>query len=176
MRIASIVHDSIVDGQGLRLAVFVQGCSHNCRGCHNPQSHDPKGGHEESIKNIIHKIETSKLIDGVTLTGGEPFGQALLCAKIAIASKKLGYNVWTYTGYTYEQLRKENRADYDLLLANTDVLVDGPFVEELKSYELHFRGSKNQRLIDVKKSLAADEIVEYFEEEHILDKFKVPES
>ena len=125
---------------------------------------------------IVLKIKNSKLIDGITLTGGEPFEQALLCAKIAIASKKLGYTVWTYTGYTYEQLREANRVDYDLLLANTDVLVDGPFVEELKSYELHFRGSKNQRLIDVKKSLAADEIVKYFEKEYILDKFKVPES
>lgn len=176
MRIASIVNDSIVDGQGLRLAVFVQGCSHKCKGCHNPQSHDPKGGHEESIEEIISKIRNSKLIDGITLTGGEPFDQSLLCAKIAIASKKLGYNVWTYTGYTYEQLRKANRADYDLLLANTDVLVDGPFVEELKSYELHFRGSKNQRLIDVKKTLTSDEIVEYKEDKNILDKFQVPES
>lgn len=175
MRIASIVHDSIVDGQGIRLAVFVQGCNRNCKGCQNPNTHDPDGGHEESVDFILHILKKDPLVDGITITGGEPFDQALVCAKLAIGAKKLGYNVWTYTGYTYEYLLESNRPDCGLLLANTDVLVDGPFVESLKSYELKFRGSSNQRIIDVKQSFQFKRVVEYKLEDASLSKFQVPD-
>lgn len=176
MRIASIVNDSIVDGQGIRLAVFVQGCSHHCKGCHNPHTHDPEGGHEESVEFILHMLKSDPLVDGITLTGGEPFDQALVCARLAHGARRLGYDVWTYTGYTYEEIISSDRADWQLLLANTTVLVDGPFVESLKSYELKFRGSTNQRLIDVKESFRSNCVIEYSLKENILSKFQVPVS
>lgn len=178
MRIASIVNDSIVDGPGLRVAIFTQGCVHNCLGCHNPGTHDPSGGYEESIESILEKIEQNHLIDGITLTGGDPFEQAEDCARLAKQVKFLNsnYTVWTYTGYTYEQILERNNSAWNHLIDTTDVLVDGPFILSQKSYELKFRGSKNQRLIDVRSSRLQDKIVLYKVDDSILEKFKIPES
>lgn len=152
MRIAGVYTDSIVDGPGLRFTVFVQGCHHNCTGCHNPESHDPDGGDESTIEELEKMMLSNPLTDGLTLSGGEPFLQAEECAKLAWIARENGLNVWTYTGYTYEDLLKAGREEWNKLLDATDVLVDGPFILEEKTYDTLFRGSRNQRLIAVKES------------------------
>ena len=151
MRIASAVSDSIVDGPGLRYTVFTQGCPHHCKGCHNPDTHDPTGGKEVSLEVLIAEMLKNPLLDGLTLSGGEPFCQPEPCAELARAAHGLGLNVWSYSGFTFEQLME--KPEVRPLLQETDVLVDGRFVLELRTLELRFRGSKNQRLIDVKRSL-----------------------
>ena len=155
MRIANVVSDSIVDGPGLRFTVFTQGCPHKCPGCHNPQTHDFSGGEELSTDEIIKKLLSNPLTDGITFSGGEPFEQASDCAVIAAAARQHGLNVWCYSGYTFEELLEKSRVDSGVmeLLKLTDVLVDGKFILEEKSYNVPWRGSRNQRLIDVKKSL-----------------------
>jgi anaerobic ribonucleoside-triphosphate reductase activating protein len=160
MRIADTVQDSIVDGPGLRFTVFTQGCPHKCQGCHNPQTHDPNGGSEISAEEIITKMLSNPLTDGVTLSGGEPFAQACDCAKIAEAAKRAGLNVWTYTGYTYEELIKSPDPDIQKLLSLTDVLVDGRFILDERSLNIKWRGSRNQRLIDVKQSAIEKKAIE----------------
>ena len=175
MRIANTVNDSIVDGHGLRFAVFTQGCPHRCPGCHNPQTHDPAGGREESLEALIAGLDKNPLSAGLTLSGGEPFYQAADCARLAAMAHARGKTVWTYTGYTYEQILHKNDPDWNALLAETDVLVDGPFLEKEQSYELHFRGSRNQRLIDVAASRRAGKVV-LWQETDYLSKFTVPES
>lgn len=169
------VPDSIVDGPGLRYAVFVQGCSHNCPGCHNPDSQPAEGGTVTAISDLLADIEANGLVHDVTLSGGEPFEQPEACAVLARALKERGYGVWSFTGYLYEDLLRRAQAARaerarreeaglagealpegiatDLavgdLLDAIDVLVDGPFVESRKSLELKWCGSSNQRLIDV---------------------------
>ena len=162
MRIAGIAEDSIVDGPGLRVSVFTQGCPHGCEGCHNKEAQDFAGGKDMSVEEIIAIIKKNELTDGVTLTGGEPFSQPGDCAKIAGAVKAAGLNVWTYSGYTFEELCELSKANAEIfeLLSVTDVLVDGRFVLAEKSFNVRWRGSKNQRLIDVPKSLAEDRVVE----------------
>ena len=157
MRIAGIVNDSIVDGPGLRLAIFAQGCPHHCPGCHNPESHDFAGGSDMDTEKIIARMDANPLLDGITLTGGEPFEQPDACRILADAAHARGLNVWAYSGYTFEQLCAvpEKRR----LLEACDVLVDGPFLLEERSLDLRFRGSKNQRIIDVQRSLAEGQVV-----------------
>ena len=148
MRIAGIVNDSIVDGPGLRLAIFAQGCPHHCPGCHNPESHDFAGGSDMDTEKIIARMDANPLLDGITLTGGEPFEQA-------DAAHARGLTVWAYSGYTFEQLCAvpEKRR----LLEACDVLVDGPFLLAERSLDLRFRGSKNQRVLKVSELLAGGE-------------------
>jgi len=157
IRICGLVNDSIVDGPGLRLTVFTQGCPHHCPGCHNPQSHSFEGGQLRDIDEILTMVKENPLLDGITLSGGEPFCQPEACAQIAVGAHKLGLNVWCYTGYSYENLlaSKEKRA----LLEQVDILVDGPFILEERSLDIRFRGSKNQRIIDVKNSLLENRVV-----------------
>ncbi len=158
IRIAGITNDSIVDGPGLRLTVFTQGCPHHCPGCHNPQSHDFQGGEVRSTESIIDIARDNFLLDGVTLSGGEPFAQAEACAEIAKEAHELGLNVWCYSGYTFERLLHGEPAWLNLL-QNIDVLVDGPFILELRTLDAKFRGSSNQRIIDVPASLKSGSIV-----------------
>lgn len=162
LRIAGVVNDSIVDGPGIRFTIFTQGCPHGCIGCHNPQTHDFGGGREEEITSLIEKINKNPLLDGVTFSGGEPFCQAQ--ALSALADELDGrFDIMTYTGYTFEYLL-ENADDnnhYMDLLKRTDILVDGRFEIEKKSYDLVFKGSSNQRIIDCKKSLEASQAIEY---------------
>lgn len=158
IRIFGIANDSIVDGPGLRLTVFTQGCPHGCPGCHNPQSHDFAGGREMDTGEILKMMRENPLLDGVTLSGGEPFCQVEACLEIAKAAHAAGLNVWGYSGYTFEQLRQ--KPECASLLTELDVLVDGPFVLAKRSLECPWRGSTNQRLIDVRKSLNAGEAVE----------------
>ncbi|MGJ0847956.1 anaerobic ribonucleoside-triphosphate reductase activating protein [Tissierella praeacuta] len=151
IRIAGIEEESIVDGPGIRLVVFTQGCNHNCIGCHNPETHSFYGGKLVDIDSIINMIIENPLLDGITLSGGEPFEQAIECSILAKRVRNMGLNVVTYTGYTFEEiLRNDNFRE---LLLQTDILIDGKFDISKKSMMLQFRGSTNQRIIDVKKYL-----------------------
>lgn len=161
MRVAYLAHDSIVDGPGLRFVVFVQGCPHHCPGCHNPRSHDPKGGGEMTLREIIRKMESNPLTDGLTLSGGEPFEQSTECAALAWIAQVNELNVWCYTGYTFEHLRDHGSKAQKDLLQRVDVLVDGPYIEAERTLSLPWRGSKNQRLIDVQASLKAGKVIEW---------------
>jgi len=157
MRIAGMIQDSIVDGPGFRFTLFTQGCPHRCEGCHNPETHDPDGGSEMGTDEIIKKLLSNPLTDGITFSGGEPFEQAGDCVVIARAARDNGLNVWAYSGYTFEELLKkaENQPEVLELLKLTDVLVDGRFVLAQRSLSLKWRGSANQRILDVPKSLEA---------------------
>ena len=156
-------------------SVFVQGCPHNCPGCHNPQTHDFSGGHIAQTDDVIAHLGQNPLVRGLTLSGGEPMMQPEPLYLIAKAAKEKGMNVWCYTGFTLENLLKENRADRMKLLSVLDVLVDGPFLSHERSLDLLYCGSKNQRLIDVAASLVRGKPV-LWQEEDPLAKFTVPES
>lgn len=162
LRLAGVIRESIVDGPGIRLVVFSQGCSHRCKGCHNPDTHDPAGGYDTTVENILAAIQKNPLLQGVTLSGGDPFEQAPGMAELARKVHELGLNVITYTGYTIEQLLQglAEHSGWRELLEQTDFLVDGPFLLDQKTLLLKFRGSKNQRIIDPKASLAAGKAIE----------------
>ena len=153
IRVAGFEPESIVDGEGIRFVIFTQGCPHHCPNCHNPESHDFNGGTEYDTSDIIKMIADNPLITGITLSGGEPFCQSEACELIATEAHRMGLNVWCYTGFQYHELIREP------LLKEIDVLVDGEFIESLKSLTLRFRGSSNQRVIDVPKSLKEQEII-----------------
>ena len=150
---APLQTDSIVDGDGLRCVLWTQGCLHNCPGCHNPNTHDLKGGYLEEVEEICHQLDQLCYHDGITLSGGEPFLQAKELLPIVKHARSLGMDVWAYTGYTIEELLAMKRPEINELLENTDILVDGRFIQELFSYELLHRGSSNQRMIKVKEYL-----------------------
>ena len=163
LRIASpVICDSIVDGPGLRMVVWTQGCKHNCKGCHNPQTHSLNGGYEVDTKDIINKMASLKLQQGITLSGGEPFLQPAPLAEIAKEAHNINLDVWSYTGFTFEELIDKNNPLYFEnmeLLKNVDVLVDGRFEINKRDISLLFRGSSNQRIIDVKESLKQNKII-----------------
>lgn len=162
IRLAGLVPESIVDGPGLRFAIFVQGCPHRCEGCHNPETHDFHAGRLADTDRLLKKIREYPLVQGVTFSGGEPFCQTEPLAELAKALKTEGYHLMSYSGYTFEELLK--RAEEDLhtweLLEQLDLLVDGRFELVQRSLELKFRGSRNQRILDVPKSLAAGKATE----------------
>lgn len=143
IRIAGIQKESCVDGEGLRYVVFMQGCKRNCKGCHNPNTHDLNGGIIVDTSDIIAEIKKNPLLQGVTLSGGEPLLQIAPAAEIASAAKAIGLNVWLYTGYRLEDIP----TDADELLKSVDVVVDGEYIETQRDLTLAFRGSKNQRVI-----------------------------
>lgn len=152
IRINDYITDSIVDGPGLRLAIFCQGCKHNCPGCHNPETHDIAGGNLIETAELIAILDKNPLLSGITLSGGEPILQAAACAEMALAAKNRNKNVWLYSGFMLEELHKQNDEAIELLLSLTDVLVDGKFILSERSLDLQYRGSHNQRLIDIQKS------------------------
>ena len=158
IRIAGTVDDSIVDGPGCRYTIFTQGCPHHCPGCHNPQSHAFDGGRVVDTEEIVAQVRQNPLLDGITLSGGEPFCQPEACLALAEAAHAAGLNVWCYTGYTWEALLAEADPARLALLRQVDVLVDGPFLQAQKSLELQYCGSRNQRLIDVAQSWTAGEV------------------
>ncbi|MDE6596243.1 MAG: anaerobic ribonucleoside-triphosphate reductase activating protein [Oscillospiraceae bacterium] len=162
LKLAGTVNDSIVDGPGMRFTIFVQGCPHRCKGCHNPHTHDFEGGETVTLESLLEKIKGNPLLDGVTFSGGEPFCQAKQLYELALEIKKLGMNIVTYTGYKFENLTENANTEnfYSELLSVTDYLVDGPFELDKRNILLKFRGSSNQRIIDVKKSLAEKKVVE----------------
>ena len=155
VRIAGLVPESFVDGDGIRYAIFMQGCQHDCAGCHNPETHALDGGKLMDTREIISAWKMNPLLDGITLTGGEPLLQIDAANELARAAKNFGLSVWCYTGFTFEKLPP----DAGRLLKFVDVLIDGPFVEPLRDLELQFRGSSNQRIIDVKKTFELKKIV-----------------
>lgn len=159
IRLSGIVDESIVDGPGFRMAVFVQGCPHHCPGCHNPQTHDFEAGTWADTGELAQRALDNPLLDGITLSGGEPFCQPEACADIARRARAGGLNVWSYSGWTFEELLE--KAECRVLLEQIDVLVDGRFLLDRRTLELRFRGSSNQRLIDVKRSLAEGKAMEY---------------
>lgn len=159
LELAGIVTDSIVDGPGIRTCVFCQGCPHHCQGCHNPETWDFGCGTAMEEERVIQIVRSNPLCRGVTFSGGEPFAQAEGFAKLARLLKDAGYEVASYSGYTFEQLLCGTPAQQELL-SLIDVLIDGPFVLAERSLQLPFRGSRNQRILDVPKSLAAGEPVE----------------
>lgn len=154
LRIAGTVNDSIVDGPGLRFTIFTQGCPHHCEGCHNTHTHDFNGGTVIDTDELLEKIRSNPLLDGVTFSGGEPFCQAEALAHLGSQIRNMGLNVITYTGYTFEKLWSERETNYwRELLEVTDFLIDGPFIIEQKDWNIRFRGSSNQRYIDCQESL-----------------------
>ena len=162
MRIAGLVEESIVDGPGFRMAVFAQGCHIHCPGCHNPETHDPDGGREADTEDMIARMRQNPLLDGITLTGGGPFLQPEACLMLARAAHAQGLNVWAYSGQTLEQLLalRAERPFLGELLEEIDVLVDDPFLLERRTLDLRFRGSDNQRVIDMPETLRRGAVVE----------------
>lgn len=166
MRLAGFIPESVVDGPGLRFVLFAQGCEHHCPGCHNPQTHDLDGGNLVDLADIFDRIKKTKLIRGVTFSGGEPFLQAAPLVQLARQIRALGLGVMTYSGYRFEELlalAARDKAVKDLLAAS-DILVDGRFIAAQRDISLAFRGSANQRLLDVPKSLRAGQAVEWVDE------------
>ncbi len=154
LELSGIVSDSIVDGPGIRVTVFAQGCPHHCEGCHNPETWAFGCGTAMEEERIFQIIRENPLCRGVTFSGGEPFAQAAGFAVLARRLKGAGYEVASYSGFTFEQLL-HGSPDQRALLKTIDVLIDGPFLLSESSLELVFRGSANQRILDVPKSLAA---------------------
>lgn len=158
---ADLQPDSIVDGNGIRTVLWTQGCSHNCPFCHNPSTHDFNGGFLMDVEDLKKEILSLEYQDGITFSGGDPMFQAEACYEIAKYIQDLGMNVWCYTGFTFEELLKMSNTNKNILkfLENIDVLVDGKFDITKKSYDLKFRGSSNQRVIDVRKSLKLGKVI-----------------
>ena len=158
IRLASpLVTDSIVDGVGLRTTIFVQGCKRGCPGCHNPQTWDVSGGFESDSEKIIAQLKKVKMQDGITLSGGEPFLQAAPLVEIAKFAHTVGWNVWTFTGYCFEELQQGEKAWRDLL-KQIDILVDGPFVLAKRSVDLFFKGSTNQCTLRLKNGVVVEQL------------------
>ena len=158
---AYLQFDSIVDGEGIRTVIWTQGCPHHCLGCHNPETWDPDLGEEVDVEEVCEIIDNMQGQDGITFSGGDPFMQPEACSYIAKHARKKGYSIWSYTGYTWEELMilgKENKAIMDFL-KELDVLVDGRFILGKKSYACLFRGSTNQRIINVPESLKKKKVV-----------------
>lgn len=157
LRLSGIVRESIVDGNGLRFVVFCQGCPHHCPGCHNPQTHDFSGGKDVPLTRILAEIVKNPLLQGVTFSGGEPFCQAGAFAELARRIKALPgrLDVTVYSGYTYKELARKARTDPDTaaLLKAADYLVDGPYQKDQRDLTLRFRGSRNQRYLDLRQTL-----------------------
>lgn len=163
--LSGIAYESLVNGPGMRRVLFAQICRHNCKGCFNPSTHSEKGGEWMDIDPIVQDIIDNPLLSGVTFSGGDPWEQADKFAYIAECIKKgvkkKDFNIWCYTGYTFEFIleNRYNRLGWNSLLNNIDVLVDGRFEEGKKDSSLRFRGSSNQRIIDVKKSIETGKVV-----------------
>ena len=158
IRLASpMQEDSFVDGPGVRMVLWTQGCIHHCFNCHNPQTWDMQGGSVYSVEQLQKQILASHLQTGLTFSGGEPFLQVEPLLEIIKAAKKKKLNIWAYSGFTFEELLADELKKE--LLMQIDVLVDGRFVNELKDYRLVFKGSRNQRIIDVQKSLKSGKVI-----------------
>ena len=160
MRICGIEPESIVDGPGFRYVLFVQGCPHHCPECHNPESWSFEAGTEMSVEEIYKDIKKRPHNTGITFSGGEPFCQVHELLELARIAKKDGYSLISYTGYTYEELIERNDEETNELLSLLDILIDGRYIKELRNLTLLYRGSENQRLIDMKKT-TKDNIVIY---------------
>ncbi|MBA5851433.1 anaerobic ribonucleoside-triphosphate reductase activating protein [Clostridium sp. cel8] len=162
IRLAGIAYESLVNGPGLRRVFFAQGCAHNCDGCFNPSTHDFNGGELRNIDDLIEDVKINPLIKGITFSGGDPFYQAEAFAYMAEEIKKLKLNIWCYTGYKIEDILNNSLGDSAMhLLKNLDVLVDGKFDKNKMDDKIKFRGSSNQRIIDVQQTLKNKSIVTF---------------
>lgn len=161
VQLAGLVEESVVDGPGMRFVIFTQGCKHQCEGCHNPQTHDMNGGQTVTISYLEEQIDKQQLIRGVTFSGGEPFLQPKAMAHLARYAKNKGLHTMAYTGYTFEKLLSMSKTDRDIadFLSHLDMLVDGPFILAQRDITLQFRGSSNQRILDVPASVRQGEAV-----------------
>lgn len=162
LRIMDIVDGTSVDGPGLRTSVYTAGCAHACPGCHNPTTWPFDAGRDITPDELLNRIRANDF--NVTLTGGDPMYQAEALLPVARSIKDAGYTLWCYTGFTFEQLLE--RPDATALLSYIDALVDGPFIQARRNTGLRFRGSDNQRIIDVQASLVRShgvvELTEYY--------------
>ncbi len=163
IRIAGIVKESVVDGPGIRYVVFTQGCPHHCPGCHNPQTHAFDGGELKQTEDLLEQLGKNPLVRGLTLSGGEPLAQTEAVLQLTKGAKAMQKDVILYTGYTWEQVLEKQKKEDALkeLLDQLWLVIEGPFLEAQKNLALPFRGSTNQRVIDVAKSLASGQIMEY---------------
>lgn len=167
MRLSGITPESLVDGPGLRYVLFTQGCTHHCPGCHNPESWDTDSGKEFTVTQIIRLLKQQKnIIKGISFSGGEPYLQACELAQVAMAARQTGMDVVTYTGFTYEQLMElgNNNEDITAFTDASDILIDGKYIHELKTTTLPFRGSSNQRIINLVETRKKGRIVLWKEE------------
>ena len=155
IRLAGVVRESIVDGPGIRFVVFCQGCPHRCPGCHNQPTHDFSGGYDCSVERILAAIDENPLLSGITFSGGEPICQTDGFLTLARGIKERNLHIILYSGYTFEELTEKARADEKLaeLLRLVDVLIDGRYEEEHRDLTLLFRGSTNQRALDLQASI-----------------------
>ena len=162
LRISGIIRESIVDGPGIRFVVFCQGCPHRCEGCHNPQTHDFEGGNLCSTDRLLEEIKKNPILKGVTFSGGEPFCQPREFSELADGILAMGMDIVVYSGYTFEELVEMSRTKPEIkeLMEKCHVLIDGRFELEKRSLALPFRGSTNQRIIDLKESLKKGEVIE----------------
>lgn len=161
IRLSGIAYESLVNGPGLRRVFFSQGCNHNCKGCFNEDTHDFEGGEERDMDELISEVVKNPMIKGITFSGGDPFERAEEFAYMAKKFKEVGLNIWSYSGYTYEYILKniDKRKGWKDLIDNLDVLVDGKFEEENKIEGLRYRGSSNQRIIDIHKSIESNNVI-----------------
>ncbi|AIY79695.1 anaerobic ribonucleoside-triphosphate reductase activating protein [Clostridium botulinum] len=161
IRLSGIAYESLVNGPGIRRVFFSQGCNHNCKGCFNPDTHDFNGGEEKEIDELIEDVLCNPMIKGITFSGGDPFERADEFSYMAKVFKENNKNIWCYTGYRFEYINDnlEINKGWKDLINNIDVLVDGKFEEDKKEDGLKFRGSSNQRIIDVKESLKSNKVV-----------------
>lgn len=151
--VAGIIGYSIVDGPGMRVSVFFQGCPHHCKGCHNKETWPFYGGKRFGVKDLLNEVKKYKSCKGITLSGGEPFSQnEKEIGEFVSELKKLGYEIAAYTGYTFEELYNSSK-ERNKILEKIDILIDGKFIQEQLSLDLMFRGSKNQRILNTKESL-----------------------
>ena len=165
---ADLQTDSTVDGPGLRTVIWTQGCSHHCQGCQNPKTWDFEGGGLIPISLVLEEIDKLEYQAGITFSGGDPMFQPEACNEIAKYCRAKGLNIWTYTGFTFEEIMElaKKKPIYQEFLTNIDVLVDGRFVQKELDLQILFRGSKNQRLIDVQKTLKTGVITLFDEQEY----------
>lgn len=168
LRMCGIERESIVDGPGFRYVVFVQGCPHRCPGCHNPESHDFDAGQDMTVQEIFEEFKQNEHLHGITLSGGEPFCQAPALVELVKLVRGLGKDVMAFSGWTYEELLAKNDPAVNELLDLTDILVDGRYEEAERNLTLVYRGSENQRVIDMKKTREAGNVVLYQSEFDLL--------
>ena len=161
IRLAGIAYESLVNGPGIRRVFFAQGCRHNCEGCFNPDTHDFNGGEEKNMDELIEDVLENSMIKGVTFSGGDPLEQADKFASMAKKFKNNGLNIWSFTGYKFEHILNKMNEKKELkdFITNIDVLVDGKFDQNKKEDGIRFRGSTNQRIINVKESLNQNKVV-----------------
>lgn len=161
VRLAGIAYESLVNGPGIRRVLFSQGCIHKCKDCFNPDTHCFDGGKDYDVQDLINDIKGNPLLKGITFSGGDPFEQADKFAYIAGKVKEVGLNIWSYTGYTFDYIlaNSHRKTEWRELLNSIDVLVDGKFISELQVDGLRYKGSTNQRIIDVKESLKLGKVV-----------------